>query len=68
MESYNIFESTHKDLRTDRGGKYSSSYSQEFCNVKGIKENQHETYSPLQNGVVERKNHVIVKMEKSHHS
>lgn len=52
-------------LRTDRGGEYNSSEFDKFCNDNGIKRQLTTSYTPQQNGVVERKNRTIVNMVRS---
>lgn len=57
-------ESGHrlKAFRTDRGGEFNSGAFMVFCNDHGIKHNTTTTYSPQQNGVVERRNQTVMEM------
>ncbi|GAU45713.1 hypothetical protein TSUD_400940 [Trifolium subterraneum] len=57
-------ESNHKILclRTDRGGEYTSTAFNEFCDTNGIKRQLTTAYTPQQNGVSERKNKTIMNM------
>ncbi|KAJ9547861.1 LOW QUALITY PROTEIN: hypothetical protein OSB04_020404 [Centaurea solstitialis] len=49
-------------LRTDRGGEFTSKEFTEFCRCEGIKRQLTTSYTPQQNGVVERKNRTIFNM------
>ncbi|GAU12447.1 hypothetical protein TSUD_229810 [Trifolium subterraneum] len=49
-------------LRTDRGGKYTSTAFNEFCDSHGIRRQLTASYTPQQNGVSERKNRTILNM------
>lgn len=49
-----------KALRTDRGGEFTSNLFSVFCSQFGIKHYTTTPYSPQQNGVVERRNQVLV--------
>jgi len=49
-----------KTLRSDGGGEYNSEAFNDFCKSEGIKRQLTLAYTPQQNGVVERKNKVIV--------
>ena len=51
-----------KALRTDRGGELNSNLFTVFCNETGIKHYTTTPYSPQQNGVVERRNQIVVEM------
>jgi len=51
-----------KALRTDRGGEFNSNLFTVFCNETGIKHYTTTPYSPQQNGVVERRNQIVVEM------
>ncbi|CAL8991390.1 unnamed protein product [Prunus brigantina] len=54
-----------KGLRSDRGGEFLSGEFNKFCEESGIQRQLTMTYSPQQNGVVERKNRTVVEMAKS---
>ncbi|PNX98657.1 gag-pol polyprotein, partial [Trifolium pratense] len=49
-------------LRTDRGGEYTSTAFNEYCDIQGIKRQLTTSYTPQQNGVSERKNRTIMNM------
>ncbi|CAL2248910.1 unnamed protein product [Prunus armeniaca] len=51
-----------KTLRTDRGGEFTPNEFSEFCKTNGIKRELTASYTPQQNGVVERRNRTIVEM------
>nr|KYP50278.1 Retrovirus-related Pol polyprotein from transposon TNT 1-94 [Cajanus cajan] len=51
-----------KCLRTDRGGEFTSSEFNEFCQKTGIKRQLTTAYTPQQNGVAERKNRTIMNL------
>ena len=48
-----------KCLRSNNGGKFTSNYSNEFCETLGIKRQFWTPKTPQKNGVVERKNKTI---------
>ena len=52
-------------LRTDQGGEFTSSIFLKFCSEHDIKRQLLAPYSPQQNGVVERRNRVVVNMVRS---
>nr|GEV37469.1 hypothetical protein [Tanacetum cinerariifolium] len=54
-----------RDLRTDRGGEFTSLEFQSFCNENGIQRQLTAAYTPQQNGVAERKNRTIINMVRS---
>ena len=54
-----------KVLRTDRGGVFVSVVFDKFCEDYGIKKQLTASYTPQQNGVVERKNRSLVEIAKS---
>jgi transposase InsO family protein len=47
---------------SDHGGQFNSIEFQEFCDEQGIKHFTTTSYTPQQNGVVERRNHIVVEM------
>ena len=51
-----------KCLRTDRGGEFTSSEFNEFCERNGVKRQLTAAYTPQQNGVAERKNQIVMNM------
>ena len=52
-------------LGTDRGGEFISHEFNVFCKANGISRQLTATYTPQQNGVVERKNKTIMNMVRS---
>ncbi|KAM2147901.1 hypothetical protein EV1_003836 [Malus domestica] len=54
-----------KVLRSDRGGKYTSTEFDKFCQDIGLERQLTVSYTPQQNGVAERKNRTIVEMAKA---
>lgn len=49
-------------LRTDRGGEFTSSVFNQFCEEHGIKRQLTAAYTPQQNGVAKRRNRTIMNM------
>jgi len=49
-------------FRSDRGGEFNSGAFASFCQDQGIKHNTTASYTPQQNGVVERRNQTVVEM------
>ena len=49
-----------KYLRSDRGGEFTSNEFEMFCNDRGIKRQTSAPRTPLQNGIVERRNRSIM--------
>ncbi|KAE8673808.1 hypothetical protein F3Y22_tig00111772pilonHSYRG00252 [Hibiscus syriacus] len=54
-----------KAMRSDRGGEFTSTEFQEFCEANGIRRPMTVPRSPQQNGVAERKNRTILDMARS---
>ena len=54
-----------KFLRSDRGGEYTSNSIVNYCRNHRIKKELTASYTPQQNGVVERNNRTIVEMARS---
>ena len=52
-------------LRTDRGGEFVSNEFHEYCEESGIRRHLTASYSPQQNGVVERRNRTLLEMTRS---
>ena len=52
-------------LRTDRGGKFTSVEFAAYCADQGVVRHHTAPYSPQQNGVVERRNQMVVGMARS---
>ena len=49
-----------KALRSDNGGEYISGEFKDFCSKEGIRRELIAPHNPQQNGVIERKNRMIV--------
>ena len=54
-----------KCLRSDRGGEFTSKDFEVFCNDKGIKRQTSTPRTPLQNGIVERRNRSVIDCAKT---
>lgn len=54
-----------KVLWTDRGGEFTSQVFSKFCSKEGIKRHLNSSYSPQQNGTVERHNQIVLKATRS---
>jgi transposase InsO family protein len=54
-----------KSLRIDRGGEFTSQEFKNLCNTNGIHKQLIVAYTPQQNGVAEKKNHIIINMVRS---
>ncbi|XP_024009402.1 uncharacterized protein LOC112084488 [Eutrema salsugineum] len=52
-------------FRMDRGGEFTSSEFNSFCDASGIKRHLTAPYTPQQNGVVERQNMTLMGMARS---
>jgi transposase InsO family protein len=63
--SENEFELKLKKVRSDNGSEFKNTSVEEFCDEKGIKHEFSTTYTPEQNGVVERKNRTLIEMARS---
>ena len=54
-----------KTLRTDGGGEYTSNEFGAYCEKEGITHEITPPYTPQLNGVVERRNRIILNMARS---
>jgi transposase InsO family protein len=61
----NEFENKLKKVRSDNGSEFKNSRIENFCDEKGIKHEFSTTYTPEQNGLVERKNRTLIDMARS---
>ena len=52
-------------LRTDRGGEFTSVEFAAYCADQGVVRHHTAPYSPHQNGIVERRNQMVVGMARS---
>lgn len=58
-------QSKIKTFRTDRGGEFLSNEFQAWCQENGVNRHLTASYSPQQNGVVERRNRTLLEMTRS---
>jgi transposase InsO family protein len=61
----NEFELKVKKIRSDNGSEYKNLQVEEFLEKEGIKHEFSATYTPQQNGVVERKNRTLIDMART---
>jgi hypothetical protein len=61
----NEFELKLKKVRSDNGIEFKNTTVEEFCDEKGMKHEFSTTYTPEQNGVVEKKNKTLIEMARS---
>ena len=54
-----------KTFRTDRGGEFTSTKFNTFCEESGVHRHLTVPYTPQQNGVVERRNRTLLEMARS---
>jgi transposase InsO family protein len=52
-------------VRSDNGSEFKNSKIENFCDEKGIKHEFSTTYTPEQNGLVQRKNGTLIDMARS---
>ena len=55
----NEFEVKLKKIRSDNGKEFDNTNIEAYCDEVGIKDEVSATYTPQQNGVVERKNQTL---------
>nr|ABA98512.1 retrotransposon protein, putative, Ty1-copia subclass [Oryza sativa Japonica Group] len=58
----NEFSCTLVKIRSDNGSEFKNTNIEDYCDDLGIKHELSATYSPQQNGVVERKNRTLIEM------
>src|SRR6266542_3011769 len=61
----NLFENTIVKIRSDNGSEFKNSHINDYCDEHGIKHELSSTYTPQQNGVVERKNKTLITIARS---
>jgi transposase InsO family protein len=49
-----------RKIRSDNGNEFDNNYIHEYCDEVGIKQEVSTTYTPQQNGVVERNNMTLI--------
>jgi transposase InsO family protein len=52
-------------LRTDNGGEFTAAEFASYCADEGVQRHYSASYSPQQNGVVERRNKTVVGMARA---
>ncbi|WVZ63899.1 hypothetical protein U9M48_013493 [Paspalum notatum var. saurae] len=61
----NEFNTSIVKIRSDKGREFDNTNIEEFCDEVGIKHDFSATYTPQQNGVVERKNRTLITLSRS---
>nr|ABF96984.1 retrotransposon protein, putative, Ty1-copia subclass [Oryza sativa Japonica Group] len=61
----NEFSCTLVKIRSDNGSKFKNTNIEDYCDDLSIKHELSATYSPQQNGVVERKNRTLIEMART---
>jgi transposase InsO family protein len=61
----NDFELNVKKIRNDNGSEFKNLHVEEFLKEEGIKHEFYAPYTPQQNGVVERKNRMLIDMART---
>ena len=61
----NEFELKVKKVRSDNGSEFRNTRVEKWCGEKGIKHEFSTKYTPEQNGLVERKNRILIDMARS---
>lgn len=59
------FPGSLKRIRSDNGGEFNNASFEQFCNERGLEHEFSSPRVPQQNGVVERKNRVLVEMART---
>ena len=61
----NEFEVKLKKIRSDNGKEFDNTNIEAYCDEVGIKHEVSATYTPQQNGVVERKNRTLITLART---
>jgi transposase InsO family protein len=61
----NEFDFKINKIRSDNGSEFKNSRIEDYCDEKGVKHEFSAKYTPQQNGVVERKNQILIDMARS---
>src|SRR5207253_2073757 len=61
----NLFGYTIVKIRSDNGSEFNNSHIDDYCDEHGIKHELSSTYTPQENGVVERKNKTLITLARS---
>ena len=64
-KAQNEFDCKIKNIRSDNGKEFDNTNIHEYCDEIGIKHEVSATYTPQQNGVVERKNRTLEEMART---
>jgi len=64
-QAQNEFDSSVVKVRSDNGMEFRNTLVEELCNDLGIKHEFSSTYTPQQNGVVERKNKTLITLARA---
>ena len=64
-QAQNEFVSSVVKVRSDNGTEFRNTQVEELCNDMGIKHEFSSTYTPQQNGVVERKNKTLITLSRA---
>ena len=64
-QAQNEFESSVVKIQSDNGTEFRNTQVEEFCKEIGIKHEFSSTYTPQQNGVVERKNRTLITLARA---
>ena len=64
-QAQNEFESSVVKVWSDNSTEFRNTRVEEFCNDIGIKHEFSSTYTPQQNGVVERKNRTLITLARA---
>ncbi len=60
-----MFGHTIVKIRSDNGSEFKNSHIDDYCDEHGIKHELSSTYTPQQNGVVEKKNKTLITLARS---
>src|SRR5437773_5540011 len=61
----NLFGNSIVKIRSDNVSEFKNSHIDDYCDEHGIKHELSSTYTPQQNGVVERKNKTLITLARS---
>jgi transposase InsO family protein len=61
----NEFDTKVKKIRSDNGTEFKNTQVEDFLDKEGIKYEFSTPYTPQQNGVAERKNHILIEMART---
>ena len=64
-KAQNEFEITIVKIRSDNDTEFKNTQIEDFCDDRGIKHEFSSTYTPQQNGVVERKNKTLITLARA---